>query len=513
MKLAQLVETSAALTRTRSRNEKTALLAELLRRLEPTERRAGAMYLAGLIRQGKIGVGYAALEEARAVPAAAAPEIEIAEVDRAFAELTGESGAGSKGRRRDRLAALLSRATAAEQSFLVRLIAGELRQGASEGLLLEGIAAASGIPATRVRTAAMVAGDLGEVAERALGGGAAALGELQVTLFQPILPMLARPIETVEGVYETFDDVALELKLDGARVQAHKDGDEVRVYSRGLRDITASVPEVVAAVRAMPARSAILDGEAIALRADGRPHRFQTTMSRFSKKDNHGAGAAAGPPLSSLFFDAIYLDGDSLLERPAGERFAALAEAAPAVHRVERIVPASPEEARAFVHRALERGHEGTMAKSLASIYEAGARGTCWLKLKPVHTLDLVVLAAEWGSGRRRGWLSNLHLGARDPATGGFVMLGKTFKGLTDEILAWQTTELLAHEIGREGHIVFVRPELVVEIAAGGVLASPRYPGGLALRFARVRRYRADKRPADADSIDAVRAIYAAGGG
>jgi DNA ligase-1 len=355
----------------------------------------------------------------------------------------------------------------------------------------------------------MLAGDVGEVAAAALEGGAAALDRFRITLFRPLLPMLARPVESVADVYGTIDDVALELKLDGARVQAHKSGDEVRIYSRGLHDVTGSVPEVVAAVAALPVESAILDGEAIALRGDGRPHRFQATMARFSRKSNRaGEGKVA---LSSFFFDALMIDGDSLLERPAAERFEALGAAVPEAHRVERIIGATPAEAEAFVRAALDRGHEGVMAKSLASLYAAGARGASWLKLKPVYTFDLVVLAAEWGSGRRKGWLSNLHLGARDPDSGTFVMLGKTFKGMTDKLLAWQTDKLLELETGRDGHVVSVKPELVVEIAIGGVLASPHYPAGLALRFARVKRYRPDKEASEADTVGAIRAIYEQG--
>ena len=508
MRLAQLVDTSAALRATRSRKKKTALLADLLRRLGPDERRAGALFIAGVLPQGRIEIGYAAMKAVAEVPAAAEPTLEVADVDRALSAIAGERGAGSVGRKSDILGNLIARATAGERELIFGLLSGELRQGASEGMLVEGIAAAAELDPARVRNAAMLAGDIGEVAEAALGGGAAALEAFRITLFRPVLPMLAQPVDSVEAAYETIDDLALELKLDGARVQVHKAGDEVRVYSRGLHDITGSVPEVVAAARSLGVDSAILDGEAIALRADGRPHRFQTTMSRFSKKDNH---VEQGPVLSPFFFDALLIDNDSLLERPARERFEALETAVPEVHRIERIVPSSPAEAEAFVRAVLERGHEGAMAKALGSTYAAGARGASWLKLKPVYTFDLVVLAAEWGSGRREGWLSNIHLGARDPQSGGFVMLGKTFKGMTDKLLAWQTENFLSLETGRDGHIVWVKPELVVEIAIGGVLASPRYPAGLALRFARVKRYRTDKPASEADTIDAIRAIYEQG--
>lgn len=504
--LSQLVETSQALTETRSRKAKSAFIADWLRSLADHERLVGSSYVAGIVPQGRIGVGRAALHAARKAPAASAPSLELLDVDRVFGELAEVSGKGSTAARAELLGGLYSRATTREREFVTGLLSGSIRQGANAGVLIEAIAQATGVASENVRRAAMVAGDVAEVAVRALRGGEAALAELRITLFKPLSPMLAQPTDTIDEVFNVIDDdLALELKMDGARVQAHKDGSEVRLYSRRLRDVTASLPDVVRVVRALPIEQAILDGEAIALRADGRPERFQTTMSRFSKHEETPGGA-----LSTFFFDCLLSGEDDLLMRPARERFAALEEAVPTANRIERIIPATREEAAAFARSATERGHEGVMAKSLSSVYRAGARGAQWLKIKPVHTLDLVVLGVEWGSGRRKGTLSNLHLGARDASSGEFVMLGKTFKGMTDKLLAWQTKELLARETHRDEYTVYVRPELVVEIAIGGVLASPRYPAGLALRFARVRRYRADKTADQADTIATVRAIYEA---
>ncbi len=522
MWLRDLVATSAALAATRSRKQKVARLAGTLRALAPDERRAGAAWLAGYLPEGRIGVGWAAVSEAMTV--AAAPSsvsgtlpplagggqgggLTIAEVARTFAELAAASGKGSAAVRRELLGRLFAAATADERDFLARLLGGELRQGAAEGMLLDAIAEAAQVPAAEVRRAVMCAGDPAAVAEAALGEGRAGLDRFHLVLFRPLLPMLAQTAGDVdEALAALGGDAILELKLDGARIQVHKLEDEVRVYSRGLHEVTASVPEVVAAVAALPARSLVLDGEAIALRPDGSPHPFQTTMRRFGTRV-----APAELPLQPVFFDILHLDGDDLLTLPAAERDRALENLAPAERVVRRLRTGDAAAAAGFWRDALERGHEGLMAKSPASPYEAGCRGAGWLKIKPAHTLDLVVLAVEWGSGRRRGWLSNLHLGARDPQTGGFVMLGKTFKGMTDAMLAWQTEKLLALEIGREGHIVHVRPELVVEIAFDGVQASTQYPGGMALRFARVKRYRQDKTAAEADTIATVRAIFTRG--
>lgn len=508
MQLDEIVRTSLALRETRSRRRKVALLADCLRRLSPDEIRVGVAYLCGALPQGRIGLGWAALREARPVEAADAARLGVREADAAFSRIAAASGAGSGRARARELAALLGRATGAEQEFLGRLVLGELRQGASEGLVVESLADAAGVPAADVRRARMLAGDLGAVAEAALLRGRAGLSSFALELFRPLLPMLAQPAQDLAAALGRLGEAAFEWKLDGARIQVHKLGGDVRVFSRRLHDVTAAVPEVVEVVRSLPPRVLILDGEAIALRSDGKPLPFQTTMRRFGRRLDV-AGMRDELPLSCLFFDCLHLDGKDLLERPAVERAALLAEALPPPLRVPRLVSDDAVRAERFFDEALARGHEGLMAKSLAAPYEAGGRGQSWLKLKPAHTLDLVVLAAEWGSGRRRGWLSNLHLGARDPARGGFVMLGKTFKGLTDEVLAWQTARLLELEVGRDDYTVHVRPELVVEIAFSDVQASPHYPAGLALRFARVKGYRPDKRPEQADAIDAVRAIHA----
>jgi DNA ligase-1 len=387
------------------------------------------------------------------------------------------------------------------------LIVREVRQGALEGLLVEAVAAAAGVPTDAVRRAVMMAGDLPRVAAAALTGGPAGLVEFGLEAFRPVRPMLAQTAESVAEAMAKMDAAAVEHKLDGARIQVHRWGDRAEAYTRNLRDVTARIPEILTRVLALDVESMVLDGEAIALDVESRPLPFQVTMARFGTEL---AAEHTGPPLQGFFFDCLHLNGTDLIDRPAAERFAALASALPGDMVVERIVTADPEDAEAFLAEALDRGQEGVVVKALDAPYAAGRRGSAWVKVKPAHTLDLVVLAAEWGSGRRRGWLSNLHLGARDPA-GGWVMLGKTFKGLTDETLRWQTENLLARETHRRGHVVFVRPELVVEIAFDGVQASPRYPGGVALRFARVKGYRPDKSPAEADTIETVRAIHRGG--
>jgi DNA ligase-1 len=394
-----------------------------------------------------------------------------------------------------------------EHRIHVRLLHGELRQGALEGVLLEAIARASGLPASDVRRAVMVAGDLGAVAGAALADGVAGLRRFSLELLRPLQPMLADTAEDVDEALASLGEAALEYKIDGARIQVHRAGDEVRVFSRNLREVTPAVPEVVEAVRALPARELILDGEVIALRPDGTPHPFQTTMRRFGRRLDVDR-LRQELPLTPFFFDLVYREGEPLIDAPRRERFAALADVAPAGSLVPSVVTADPAAAQAFFEEALARGHEGVMAKATGAPYAAGSRGAAWLKIKSAHTLDLVVLAAEWGNGRRRGWLSNLHLGARDPARQAFVMLGKTFKGLTDEMLAWQTAQFLAREIARDDYVVHVRPELVVEIAFNDIQESPRYPGGLALRFARVKRYRGDKTAAQADTFAMVQEIY-----
>jgi DNA ligase-1 len=430
-------------------------------------------------------------------------------VDELLAAAAGVRGAGSAAARGSRLRALFGRASAPEQQFLRRLLLGELRQGAQEGVMLEAIALASGTTVEPIQRAVTLAGDVAQVARAALSGGG--LGDFRVEPGRPLAPMLAQSAPDPADAIARLGRAAFEWKLDGARVQVHRVGGDVRVFTRSGQDVTRATPEVVEAALAIPARALVLDGEAIALRNDGRPVPFQVTMRRFGRRLDV-ARLRAELPLAPFFFDCLHLDGEDLVERPAAERHRALVERVADPWRLPRLETDDAGAADRFLADALARGHEGVMAKSLAAPYAAGQRGAAWLKIKPAHTLDLVVLAAEWGSGRRQGFLSNLHLGARDPERGGFVMLGKTFKGLTDELLAWQTRELLARELGREGHVVHVRPELVVEIAFDGVQASPRYPGGLALRFARVRRYRPDKSAADADAIGRVREIARAQG-
>jgi DNA ligase-1 len=511
---AHVVATSNLVAQTPSRNAKVDAIAACLRNLSRDEIGVVVAYLSGDTRQGRTGVGYALIRSAMPPSSVAQPTLTVRDVDDALARIASTVGSGSTAARGGILHELLARANGEERDFLVRLLLGELRQGALEGLMVEAVAAAAGLPVATVRRAAMVAGGVAAIAPLALTEGAAALGRYSIALMQPVAPMLAQPVDDVAGALAQLGSAALEWKLDGARVQVHKSGDDVRVFTRSLNDVSASAPEVVDAVRGASARELIVDGEAIALRPNGAPQPFQVTMRRFGRERDVDA-MKASLPLSVFFFDCLYADGEPMIERPAGDRFVALDRALAPSLRVPRIVTADVAQAEAFFESALARGHEGVMAKSLAAPYVAGSRGASWLKVKRAHTLDLVVLAAEWGNGRRQGWLSNLHLGARDPATGGFVMLGKTFKGLTDDVLGWQTRELLAREIRRERHVVYVRPELVVEIAFNDLQASPRYPGGLALRFARVKGYRPDKRPDEADTIDVVRAIYAgqSGGG
>jgi len=500
----ELVRVSDQVAATPSRLAKIRALADFLRPLAREEIEIALPCLSGDIRQGKLAVGYAALQAARAA-AAAAPSLTLHDLDQAFAALKQVKGKGAAERRAALLRELFARATAEEQDFLVRLIVGELRQGALEGIMLEAVAAAAALPAPEVRRAVAFAGAIAPVAAAALGGGAAALAQFSVQLMQPVLPMLAQPAEDMHAALAALGTALVEWKLDGARVQVHKRGDEVRIYTRNLNDVTSRAPEIVAGVRSAAARELILDGEAIALRADGRPHPFQVTMSRFGSQQDP---RAAERPLSVFFFDCLLRDGTVLFDHPTRERRAALGAALPAQVVTPAIVTGDVDEAQRFYEGALAAGHEGVMAKALEAPYEAGRRGAAWLKVKRARTLDLVVLAAEWGHGRRRGWLSNLHLGARDPRTGAFVMLGKTFKGLSDATLEWQTREFLKRETGRDEWTVRLRPELVVEIAFNDLQESSQYPGGLALRFARVKGYRPDKRPEDADTIDSVRRIY-----
>jgi DNA ligase 1 len=505
--LADLVATSAAVAATRSRLAKVAALAECLRRAAPGEIAIVTSYLSGELRQRRTGVGWASLRD---LPAPAAePSLEVTEVDGAFARIEGLSGAGSAGARREQLAALFARATAAEQRFLAMLAGGELRQGALAGIVTDGVAAAAGVPAPAVRRAAMLAGDLPAVAEAALTAGEAGLVAFHLQVGRPVQPMLAKTAPSLAAALAQTGRAAVEWKLDGVRIQVHRDGDDVAIFTRTLDPVGERMPEIAEAVRALPLRSVILDGEAIALRPDGRPRPFQETSSRAASRGDTSALRAA-VPLTPFFFDVLHLDGSDLLDLPASERLAAIEPVLPAGAWVPRIVTADEDEATAFSDDALARGHEGVVVKSLDAPYEAGRRGAGWLKVKPVHTLDLVVLAAEWGHGRRQGLLSNLHLGARDGESAGYVMLGKTFKGLTDELLAWQTARLLELESRRTASTVYVHPALVVEIAFDGLQTSSRYPGGVALRFARVVRYRSDKQPAEADTIATVRMLHEA---
>lgn len=505
---ARIVDVSRRVGETSSRLAKVREIAAYLRTLTPEEVPIAIAFLTGETRQGKLGVAYVNLQEARNAPPAAEPRLTLLDVDAAFAALSTTSGKGAASRRSAQLLDLFDRATAEEQDFLVRLIFGELRQGALKGIMIDAIAAAAELPVAEVRRAAMSAGGIGDVAKAALADGSAGLAQFTIRLMQPVLPMLSQSADDTDEALRQLGIAAFEWKIDGARVQIHKSSDEVRVYTRNLNDVTARVPEVVDIVRDLAAASLILDGEVIALRADGSPHPFQLTMRRFGRKLDVEE-TRRELPLSVFFFDCLYRNGTPLIDHRADERFDALRSAVPAGTVIPRIVTGDASEARAFMNEALSHGHEGVMAKALAAPYEAGRRGASWLKVKRANTLDLVVLAAEWGHGRRSGWLSNLHLGARDPETGGYVMLGKTFKGLTDDMLRWQTREFLERETHRDGSTVYVRPELVVEVAFNEVQQSSQYPGGLALRFARVKGYRPDKSPADADTIAAVRAIHA----
>ncbi|GAA1769035.1 ATP-dependent DNA ligase [Luedemannella helvata] len=502
MLFASVAATSAAVTASSGRRAKVGLLASTLRELadggDPDEIAAGAAYLAGELRQRQIGVGWASLRELPE-PAEAAT-LTVRGVDARLAEIAACAGPGSQLRRRALVTTLFGEATAGEQQVLAGLIMGELRQGAQAGLLTDAIAAAAAVDPGAVRRALLLSGDFKTVAIAALTGGAAALDAFRLTVGRPLAPMLAQSAPTVdEALTATGSPASVDAKLDGIRIQVHRDGDDIAVFSRSLDDLTARMPEVVSAAAALPLRSVVLDGEALAVDAAGRPRPFQETSGRAARQ--------ATGSLTAYFFDVLHLDGTDLVDEPGTARWAALDAAVPAERRVQRVLAATPDEARAAYDAALAAGQEGVVIKAADAPYDVGRRGNAWIKVKPRHTLDLVVLAAEWGHGRRQGRLSNLHLGARDPA-GGFVMLGKTFKGLTDALLAWQTEQLLARAVDRGDWVVTVRPELVVEVAFDGVQASTRYPGGVTLRFARVLRYRDDKPAAEADTIDAVRALH-----
>jgi DNA ligase-1 len=514
VQLIDVADTSAEVGATSARLAKIALIAALLRRAgaegDPKLVAVVVSWLSGELPQRQIGVGWAALRSLP--PPADAPSLIVLEVDATFSEIGQVAGKGSQARRAELVNGLFATATESEQTFLRRLLGGELRQGALAGVMADAVAKAADIKAPVVRRAAMLGGDLPTVAAAALTGGEAALEHFTLRVGRPMGPMLAQTATGIREALERLGGTAVfEAKLDGARVQIHRAGDAVSVYTRSLDDVTERMPEVVEATLALPVTDLIADGEAIALRSDGRPHRFQVTASRFGRTADIAA-ARESQPLSVFVFDLLHLDGEDLLDRPTSERVAALDAIVPKAHRVDRLITDDADAAQRFLDITLDAGHEGVMAKSLTAPYEAGRRGAGWLKVKPVHTLDLVVLGVEWGSGRRTGKLSNIHLGARDTATGGFVMLGKTFKGMTDAMLEWQTTRFMELAEGAtDGYVVKLRPEQVVEIAFDGVQGSSRYPGGMALRFARVLRYRDDKSPAEADTIDTVRALYERG--
>jgi DNA ligase-1 len=495
--LADLVAASDAVAATSSRSRKIAILAELLRALAPAEVPVAVGFLSGVPRQGRIGIGYATVYRNGGEPAVEA-SLTIDDVDRAIDGIEAATGSGSAAVRRALLADLLGRATAPEADFLRRLLTGELRQGALAGVMADAVARAAGVPGELARRALMLSGDLPQMAEIAMSGGEEGLRQVGFELFRPILPMLASTSPSVADAVSEFALASVEWKLDGIRVQIHRRGDEVRVYTRNLNELTDAFPGVVEAVRGLPITQVVLDGEALWMGPEG-PASFQQTMSQIDSD---------APPegVVTFLFDVLHVDGEDLLDAPLQHRAARLAELAPEL-KIPAILTADAQQAETVLEQALRAGHEGVVVKDAASPYAAGRRGRAWRKVKPVRTYDLVVLGAEWGHGRRHGWLSNLHLGARDPASGGFVMVGKCFKGLTDELLDWQTQELLARETARRGIAVLVRPELVVEIALDGVQASTRYPGGVALRFARVKRYRPDKPAGEADTIEDLRAL------
>jgi DNA ligase-1 len=512
MLLHEVAQVSRVVAATAARLAKIDAIASALGSAVPDEVPIVVAWLSGELPQRQIGVGWAALRDAPA-PAESA-SLTVLGVDEAFTRIGALAGKGSAAARKRLVASLFAAATSDEQYFLVRLLSGELRQGALDGVMTDAAARAAGVPAAEVRRAMMLGGSLPAAAAAALSGGSAALAAFGLRVGRPLKPMLAASEASIDEALErTGGPVAVEWKLDGIRLQAHVSRADsggaahVRLFTRSLDDITERLPEVVAVLGALPVKSAVFDGELIALRADGRPYAFQDTASRAASEQAGSGSARAGVPLSVFLFDALHLDGTDLIDLPDAGRHAALASVVPTDMLMPRLVTDSADEAAAFFDAAVARGHEGVIVKSLSTPYAAGRRGAGWIKVKPRHTLDLVVLAVEWGHGRRQGWLSNLHLGARDPETGGWVMLGKTFKGLTDELLTWQTARFLELEDRRDDWTVYVRPEQVVEIAFDGVQRSPRYPGGVALRFARVIRYRDDKTAAEADTIDTVKAL------
>jgi len=498
MEFARLVDVSQQVAATRSRTEKRGLIAGLLAETPADEIETVTAYLSGVLRQRRTGVGWRGLAE---LPApAAAPELTVSAVDAELEEISRLAGAGSGTARRAAVAGLFGRLTADEQRYLRGLVTGEVRQGALDSVVLDAIAEAAGVPATAVRRAAMFSALTGPVAVAALIGGEEALAAFDLEVGRPVRPMLASSAPDVtEGVAKVGGgDVVVDTKLDGIRIQVHRRGSEVLVFTRSLEEIGERLPDVVEAVLALPGGDLVLDGEALTLADDGTPRPFQETASRTSARDRSDR-------VHPFFFDLLAHDGASLAHEPGRVRLERLDEVVPAHLRTERLETDDAGEVADFFARTVAGGHEGVILKRLDAPYEAGRRGSAWVKVKPRHTLDLVVLAVEWGSGRRRGRLSNIWLGARDGDE--WVMLGKTFKGMTDEMLAWQTERFLALETGRDGHVVHVRPEQVVEIAFDGLQRSTRYAGGLALRFARVVRYREDKTAEEADTIETVRAL------
>jgi DNA ligase 1 len=495
--LADLVAASRHVTETSSRSRKVAILAELLSSLEPDEVAVAAGLLSGTPRQGRVGVGYSTVYGVADAPAAEA-SLTIGDLDVAVDAIQGATGTGSAATRRQLLGGLLGRATKEEGDFVRRLLTGELRQGALAGVMADAVAKAAGVRPDVARRALMLSGDLTRTAEIAMAQGEEGLRAVGFELFRPVLPMLASTAESVADAVRSFELVSVEWKLDGIRIQAHRRGREVRIYTRNLNDITQALPGIVEALRRLPVGQAVLDGEALWMGDDG-PAAFQDTVARIDSE-------AQPEGIATFIFDLLHVDGDDLLDTPLQERLARLESLAPQL-KIPGVLTSVPEEAQRVLDESLRAGHEGVVVKDAASLYSAGRRGKAWRKVKPVRTYDLIVLGAEWGHGRRQGWLSNLHLGARHPGSGEAVMVGKCFKGLTDELLRWQTKELLERETARRGIAVLVRPELVVEVALDGVQSSTRYAGGVALRFARVKRYRPDKSPAEADTIDDLRAL------
>ncbi|GAA4003848.1 ATP-dependent DNA ligase [Streptomyces plumbiresistens] len=507
MLLTRLARVSQEVAATSARSRKIALLAELFRDAEAADVPIVIPYLAGRLPQGRLGVGWKALS--RPVAPAAEPALTVSEVDALLSALGKVSGAGSQAERARLVGELMGAATADEQRFLLGLISGEVRQGALDAVAIEGLAQATEAPSADVRRAVMLAGSLQTVAQALLADGPGALDRFRLTVGRPVLPMLAHRASSVAEAVEKLGACAVEEKLDGIRVQVHRDGDTVRLYTRTLDDITDRLPELTSAALELRGERFILDGEVIAFDADGRPRSFQETAGRVGSRVDVTTAAEA-VPVSPVFFDALSVDDRDLLDLPFAERHAELSRLVPEPMRVRRTLVSGPEDvhtAEEFLAETLERGHEGVVVKSLDASYSAGRRGASWLKVKPVHTLDLVVLAAEWGHGRRTGKLSNLHLGAR-AADGSFAMLGKTFKGMTDAMLTWQTERLQELAVDTNGYVVTVRPELVVEIAYDGLQKSTRYPAGVTLRFARVVRYREDKRPEEADTVETLLAAH-----